>query len=64
MYLRNKDGQVVYMTDSDVPEGMAGKISRQDSSVTVSCLHGNQTYTLLDHITVLLLFKMITLNLF
>ncbi|KAK3604725.1 hypothetical protein CHS0354_018965 [Potamilus streckersoni] len=52
VYLRSKEGQVLYLQTNGSPEWTGGEISRTDQYITVTCLYGQKTYRLLDHITV------------
>lgn len=52
VYLRNKDGQVLYVQESGQSEWTGGSITKSEGSVSVNSLVGSMTLTLLDHITV------------
>lgn len=53
VYLRNKDGQVLYVENtSGQVDWTSGSITKSERSITVNGLVGSQTFTLLDHITV------------
>lgn len=52
VYLRNKDGQVLYVQESGQSEWTGGSITKSEGSVSVNSLVGSMTFTLLDHITV------------
>lgn len=52
VYLKNKDGLVVYITDIDEPEWCSGTLTKHDTYITVNSMFGAQKYSLLDHITV------------
>lgn len=53
VYLRSKDGQVLYLTSEGFPEWTAGSVAtRVSTSITVNSVLGTQTYKLFDHITV------------
>lgn len=52
VYLRNKDGQVLYVQKSGQSEWTGGSITKSEGSVSVNSLVGSMTFTLLDHITV------------
>lgn len=52
VYVRSKDGQVIYVQPGFEPEWTGGTIQRTDHSIIVNNMFGTQTYTLLDHITV------------
>lgn len=52
VYLRKKDGQVLYVQESGQSEWTGGSITKSEGSVSVNSLVGSMTFTLLDHITV------------
>lgn len=52
VYLRSKEGDVVYMTDTDEPLWTSGTLWKHDTHVLVDSVLGQQIYRLLDHITV------------
>ena len=52
VYLKNKDGQVIYVQKFKQIEWTGGCLEKTDRSIIVQSLFGTQTYTLLDHITV------------
>ena len=52
VYLRDKEGLVVFLLDGRTPEWTAGQLDKTDHHVTVSCQYGSQAYCLFDHITV------------
>lgn len=52
VYLKNKDGQVLYVQNSGQSEWTSGSITKSEGSISVNSLIGSMTFTLLDHITV------------
>ncbi len=52
VYLKSKEGQVLYIGSEYHPEWTSGGLTVQDDTVTVNSLLGTQTYRLFDHITV------------
>lgn len=52
VYLRNKDGQVLYVQNSGQSEWTSGSITKSEGSISVHSMVGSMTFTLLDHITV------------
>lgn len=52
VYLRSKDGQVIFVQPGVDPEWTGGTIQRTEHSIVVNNMYDTQTYTLLDHITV------------
>ena len=52
VYLKSKEGQVLYIAIDYHPEWCSGKLSVSDTSVVVNSLLGSHTYRLFDHITV------------
>lgn len=52
VYLRNKEGQVLYINDNGQQEWTGGTITKTDQSVIVCSMFGSQMYSLLDHVTV------------
>ncbi|XP_041372546.1 LOW QUALITY PROTEIN: DIS3-like exonuclease 1 [Gigantopelta aegis] len=52
VYLRDKEGLVVFLLDRCTPEWTTGQLDRTDRDITVSCQYGSQSYSLFDHITV------------
>lgn len=52
VYLRNKDGQVLYVQNSGQSEWTSGSITKSEGSISVHSLVRSMTFTLLDHITV------------
>lgn len=58
LYLRTKDGQVVTITNDELPEWTSGSIARDNFSLTVTSIYGySHTYKLFDRITVRILLK-------
>ncbi|KAK6178827.1 hypothetical protein SNE40_011323 [Patella caerulea] len=52
VYLRNKEGQVVFIGKDGKPEWTSGTLVRDDKSITVNTLHNSHKYSLFNHITV------------
>ncbi|XP_064607624.1 DIS3-like exonuclease 1 isoform X2 [Liolophura sinensis] len=52
VYLRSKEGQVVYISETEQPEWTSGTVQRSWTSVTVDSVLGSHTYNLFDHVTV------------
>ncbi|ESO87500.1 hypothetical protein LOTGIDRAFT_127673 [Lottia gigantea] len=52
VYLRNKEGQVVYINKQGDSEWLSGSINKDDQSISVQTIHGSQTYKLFNHIIV------------
>ena len=52
MYLRSKDGQVLYVPHDSSAEWVGGTLTQGSDYVTVNSAYGTQQYKLFDHITV------------
>ncbi|XP_021369057.1 DIS3-like exonuclease 1 isoform X3 [Mizuhopecten yessoensis] len=52
VYLKNKEGQVVYVQSDGQLEWSGGSIIKTDHTISVQSMFGTQSYRLLDHITV------------
>ncbi|XP_062570855.1 DIS3-like exonuclease 1 [Saccostrea cucullata] len=52
VYLRNKEGQVIFVSGSGQSEWTSGSITKSDRSICVNSELGSQSFCLLDHITV------------
>ena len=52
VYLRNKQGEVVYVNELDEPVWTGGTLWKHDTKILVDSALGQQIYRLLDHITV------------
>lgn len=52
VYLRSKEGQVVYISETDQPQWTSGTVHRSWTSITVDSVLGSHTYNLFDHVTV------------
>ncbi|XP_048763599.2 DIS3-like exonuclease 1 [Ostrea edulis] len=52
VYLRNKDGQVIFVMNTGHSEWTNGNITKSEGSISINSVLGTQTFHLLDHITV------------
>ena len=52
VYLKSKEGQVLYVTETDEVEWTGGSVTKHDTYFVVDSTFGQQKYHLLDHITV------------
>ena len=52
VYLRSRDGQVLYVPHDGIAEWVGGTLTQGDDYVTVNSAYGTQKYKLFDHITV------------
>ncbi|XP_045156829.2 DIS3-like exonuclease 1 [Mercenaria mercenaria] len=52
VYLKSKDGQVLYVTATDEAEWTSGDVTKHDTYCVVDSTLGQQKYCLLQHITV------------
>ncbi len=52
VYLKAKDGQVLFVPEDFRPEWTGGSLSQTDEDITVNSVLGSHTYRLFDHITV------------
>lgn len=53
VYLKSREGQVLYVTETDEVEWTSGDVTRHDTYFVVNSVLGQQKYNLLDHITVM-----------
>ncbi|XP_076444045.1 DIS3-like exonuclease 1 [Babylonia areolata] len=51
-YLQDRKGQVLYVPGSGGPQWLSGSLTCADQGLTVECSLGQQTYHLLEHVTV------------
>lgn len=52
VYLKDKSGQVVYLTRDGTIERTGGNLVREEDRIAVNCSFGSQTYRLFDHVVV------------
>ena len=52
VYLRSRDGQVLYVPHDSSAEWVGGTLSQHTNHVIVNSVYGTQKYKLFDHVTV------------